>query len=75
MEKYITVKEASGLLCITPQTLRKWEKKGYLVPCRNPVNNYRMYEIRQIEKFIEDMRNERLRRGRFRLRVKIVEEN
>jgi len=73
MEKYITVKEASDLLGITPQTLRKWEKKGYLVPYRNPVNNYRMYQIGQIEKFIEGMRNERLQRGRFRLQVKIIE--
>ena len=73
MKKYLTIKEASDLLSITPQTLRKWEKKGVLVPYRNPVNNYRVYEVEQIEKFIEEMRNERLRRGRFRLKVKIIE--
>ena len=74
MQKYLAVKEASDLLGITPQTLRKYEKRGILIPYRNPVNNYRMYELEQIERFIEEMRNERLRRGKFRLRVKIIEE-
>lgn len=74
MREYIPIKETANLIGVSSQTLRKWEKDGNLVPYRNPINNYRMYKVEQIETFIEDMRNERSRRGRFKLRVKIVEE-
>jgi len=74
MREYISIKDASELLGVTPQTLRAWEKKGELVPMRNPINNYRVYKVEQIETFIEDMRNQRLNTGRFRLKVKIVQD-
>ena len=74
MQQYISIKEAADLLGVTPQTLRAWEKKGELVPYRNPINNYRVYKISQIEKFFEEMRNHRSRTGRFRLKVKVVTE-
>ena len=72
-KKLYTTHEVAKLLGVTPQTLRTWEEKGELVPFRNPINNYRVYKINQIERFIEDMRNERLRRGKFRIKVKIIE--
>lgn len=73
MREYLTIKETANLVGVSPQTLRNWEKRGELVPYRNPINNYRMYKVIQIEMFIEEMRNERSRRGRFRLKVKIIE--
>ncbi|MCG2809016.1 MAG: MerR family DNA-binding transcriptional regulator [Candidatus Portnoybacteria bacterium] len=50
--KYLTIKQASKLLHVTPLTLRNWDKKGILKPYRNPVNNYRVYRIEQIEEFL-----------------------
>ena len=75
MKEYLTIKESADLLGVTSQTLRAWEKKGELVPYRNPINNYRMYKVTQIEEFIEEMRSQRSKRGRFCLRVKIVDKN
>ncbi|MBI2052849.1 MAG: MerR family DNA-binding transcriptional regulator, partial [Candidatus Ryanbacteria bacterium] len=50
MEKqYFTIKEAAGLLGVTPLTLRNWDKKGKLVAYRHPVNNYRVYKLEDIE--------------------------
>ena len=72
MREYVTIKEASDLLGVTPQTLRAWEKKGELVPYRNPINNYRVYKVGQIEEFIEEMRNARLKKSHFKLKVKIM---
>lgn len=72
--KYITIKETADLLGVTAQTLRAWEKKGILVPYRNQANNYRVYTIRQVEGFLNKMKNDRLKKGRFRLRIEIVEE-
>ena len=73
MKEYLTIKETADLLGVTPQTLRAWEKKGEFVPYRNPINNYRMYKVTQVESFIEEMRSERSKRGHFRLKVKIVD--
>lgn len=73
MREYLTIKETADLVGVSPQTLRNWEKNGELVPYRNPINNYRMYKVIQIETFIEEMRNERSRRGHFKLKVKIIQ--
>jgi len=74
MREYVSIKETARLIGVSPQTLRKWEKEGNLVPYRNPINNYRMYKVEQIEQFIEEMRNNRAKHGKFKLKVKIVQE-
>ena len=51
-KKYLTVKEVARLLGITPLTVRNWDKKGQLIAYRNPVNNYRLYKIEDIEELI-----------------------
>ncbi len=56
MEKqYLTIKETSVLLGVTPLTLRNWDKRGKLVARRHPVNNYRVYKKEEIEKLINRM--------------------
>ena len=69
MQESITIKEAAQLLGVSPLTLRNWDNDGKLVAYRNPINNYRVYKISQIEKFIDDLENSR--RGRH-FRIKIV---
>ena len=69
MEKYLTIKETASLLGVSPQTLRNWEKRGELVPYRNPINQYRMYKIEQVEEFLEGMRVARMRKGKFKIKV------
>ncbi|MBI2047707.1 MAG: MerR family DNA-binding transcriptional regulator [Parcubacteria group bacterium] len=71
MQESITIKEAAQLLGVSPLTLRNWDNDGKLVAYRNPINNYRVYKISQIEKFIDDFENSR--RGRH-FRVKIIRE-
>ncbi len=48
-KKFLTVKEVSRLLGVTPLTVRNWDAKGKLVAYRNPVNNYRMYKTEDVE--------------------------
>jgi len=59
--KYITIKEASKLIHVTPLTLRNWDKKGVLKPYRNPINNYRMYRLDQIEGFLRRIEQSRVK--------------
>lgn len=52
-KKYLTVKEVARLLGVTPLTIRNWDKKRVLTAYRNPVNNYRLYKIEDVENLIK----------------------
>jgi len=54
-KRFYTVGEAAYIIGVTPLTLRNWDKKGRLKAHRNPLNNYRMYKARDIEKFLRRM--------------------
>lgn len=54
-KKYLTVNEVAQLLGVTPLTVRNWDKKGALVANRNPVNNYRLYKIEDVEALMKRM--------------------
>ena len=45
----MTVKEVAALVGVTPLTVRNWDKAGHLSAYRNPVNNYRLYKIEDVE--------------------------
>jgi len=68
-KQYMSIRDAADLLSVSTQTLRNWERRGEFVPYRNPINKYRMYEVKQIEEFLEQMRTSRIKRGRFKLKV------
>jgi len=52
---YITIKQASKILGVTPLTLRNWDKSGKLKAHRHPMNNYRVYKIEDLEKVIHEI--------------------
>lgn len=54
--KFIQIKEASVILGVTKLTLRNWDKQGKLKTYRNPINNYRVYKVKDIEDFIENLK-------------------
>lgn len=45
---YLSVGEAAGLLGISPDTLRRWEKDGRIQSCRTPTN-HRRFDRAKIE--------------------------
>ena len=55
--KYISIKKAAETLGVSPLTLRNWDKKGTLVAYRNPINNYRVYRMDQVELFLRKIEN------------------
>lgn len=46
---YLTVKEASRILGVNPETLRRWDNAGKLKTKRHPMNNYRIYDPAEVE--------------------------
>lgn len=56
-QKYLTIKEASNILGVSPLTLRNWDKNGMLKAFRHPMNNYRVYKIEDLEEVIKEIEN------------------
>jgi DNA (cytosine-5)-methyltransferase 1 len=54
-KKFLTVREVSRLIGVTPLTVRNWDQKGKLVAYRNPVNNYRLYKVEDIETLLKQI--------------------
>ena len=54
-KKFLTVSEVAKLMGVTPLTVRNWDKKSKLTAHRNPMNNYRMYKIEDIENLIQEI--------------------
>lgn len=54
--KFIQIKEASEILGVTKLTLRNWDNNGKLKTYRNPINNYRVYKVKDIEDFINNLK-------------------
>ena len=57
MQQYLLVKEAARLLGVSPNTVRAWGDSGKLPEHRHPINNYRLFRTKDVEKLrrlIED---------------------
>ena len=50
---FLFVKEASELLGVSPNTLRRWDIIGKFKADRHPINNYRMYKKDNLYKLLE----------------------
>lgn len=46
---FLTIKEASEMLGVSKDTLRRWERIGKLKTRRHPMNNYRLYDPTEVE--------------------------
>ena len=71
-QKYISIKEASKIIGVTPLTLRNWDKKGLLTSYRNPINNYRVYRADQVELFLRKIENSKNQRNGRRIDISLT---
>lgn len=53
MDELLTLKEASNVLKVHPNTLRDWDKKGILIAVRIGIKKSLRYRKEDIEKFID----------------------
>ena len=49
LSNLVTLKNASKILNVSPETLRNWDKQGKLKANRHPVNQYRLYDLDEIQ--------------------------
>ncbi len=71
-KKFLTVNEVAKLLGVTPLTVRNWDKKGFLAAYRNPMNNYRLYKIEDVESLIAQIENSKSNRPK-KIKVEVKE--
>ena len=71
-KKFLTVNEVARLIGVSPLTVRNWDAKGKLRAYRNPVNNYRMYKIEEVEALLKQI--EHSKDGYAPVKVPIAEE-
>lgn len=53
---YLTVGEAAAVLGVSPATLRNWDRSGKLKAYRHPVNGYRLYQLKELERVLKKLR-------------------
>lgn len=68
-KKYLSVNEVARLVGVTPLTVRNWDKKGALVAFRNPVNNYRMYRVEDVEDLIRRIEQPRSQERKLKVEI------
>jgi len=56
-QEFVLVKEAAELLGVCPNTIRSWGASGKLVEYRHPINDYRMFKRKDIERIIKRMKS------------------
>lgn len=49
MATYVTLQEAAGYLGVSKATLRNWDKAGKLKATRDPINQYRVYALSDLQ--------------------------
>ena len=52
-KQYLTVNEVARIMGVSPLTIRNWDQKGRLKAYRNPINNYRLYKIGDVEMLLQ----------------------
>lgn len=68
-KKFLTVREVARLIGITPLTVRNWDQKGKLIAYRNPVNNYRLYKVEDVEVLMRQIEGSRQKTRKLKIDI------
>ena len=53
LDMYLSVKEAAEYLGVSPNTLRNWGRVGKVPIHRNPINNYRLFKVADLDALVK----------------------
>ena len=55
LDHYLTINRAAAFLGVSPNTLRNWGASGKITVHRNPMNKYRLFKIKDLERLLDDV--------------------
>jgi len=55
LSDYLKTAEAAEFLVVSQNTLRTWAKQGKIEVRVNPVNNYRLFRRKDLQKFLDSV--------------------
>ena len=55
MSEYLKTAEAAEFLGVSQNTVRAWAKEGKIKVRVNPVNNYRLFRRKDLQKFLDSV--------------------
>jgi len=58
LSDYITVGQAASFLSVSISTLRNWDQRGKLKAMRHPMNGYRLYHPKTLERLLQVVQQE-----------------
>lgn len=53
LSKYLSVADVADRLGVSPSTIREYTKRGLLLDQRNPLNGYRLYLQKDIDRLVK----------------------
>ena len=53
MNNYLSVSGAASFLGVSASTIRNWDRTSKLKAVRHPINNYRLYDRRQLQDLLD----------------------
>ncbi|MCX6000344.1 MAG: MerR family DNA-binding transcriptional regulator [Chloroflexi bacterium] len=53
INSYLSVSEAASFVGVSASTIRNWDRTGKLKAVRHPINNYRLYDRRQLQDLLD----------------------
>ncbi len=54
---YLTIKDAAAYVGVAPNTLRNWEARGKIPVHRNPINGYRLFKIKDLDRLVNQVKH------------------
>jgi len=60
-DDFVRVKEAAELLGVCSNTVRAWGAEGKIPEHRHPINSYRLYKRKDLERILREMQKPKRR--------------
>ena len=71
-QKYLNIKGAAEVLGVSSFTLRNWDRRGRLTAYRHPINNYRVYRMDELWRFMRRLENSKNEAGGKRIDISAI---
>ena len=72
MKAFFALAEVADMLSVSKETLRRWDKSGKLESLRHPINNYRVYRMDELWRFMRRLENSKNEAGGKRIDISAI---